>query len=296
VSRDVCFLISFFLRACGHLECLCECVQRYSFGDKKQFAVAAALEHQVLESGLVQWRCQVDHRLQAIQGLITPMSISLEDGSLHDETVNVPKAASVYYALVHSLCDTSRDNADGKTKLSVVACSALRRLATDDACWAAMMLEAGLFELLVAALRHNPYRAALVMVVFCSRADGRGALVRAGVCEALVHSLVTWNDFASRQEPGYYDARFSQARYVVIDVVHSLCKHASGSRSGPRALSDGRARLIKCGIASALADAHSVVKDTKDGNLLARIAHCLHIVKPRFLGPPQQQYPLGYQP
>jgi hypothetical protein len=287
---------AFVLHACVLLKISCEFVQRYSFGDKEQFAVAAALDHQVLESGLVQWKCKVHHRLKAIQALITPMSISLEDGRVRDETVNVPKAASVYYALVHSLCDRSRDVGDGKHKISTEACSVLRRLTTHDECWAAMIQDTGVLELLVAALRHNPFRAALVMVVFCSRVDGRQALLRAGVCEALVHLLVSWNEFASRQEPGYSDARFSQARYVVIDVIYSLCKHASASSSAPRALSDGRARLIKCGIASALVDAHSLVKNTKDGNLLARIAHCLHIVKPRFMGTPQQQYPLGYQP
>ncbi len=278
-----------------HLKILCECVARYSFGDQEQFIIAAALEHQVLESGLVQWKCESEQRFKAIQGLTVPMSISLEDGSVREETVHVPKATSVYYALVHSLCDKSRDEAGVKHKISAEACSALRRLATRDECWAAMMRETALFELLVASLPRNPYRVALVMVVFCSRADGREALVRAGVCESLVHSLVSWNDFASR-EPGYYNAQFSQARYVVIDVVYSLCKQASGSRSGPRAPSDGRARLMKCGIASALVDARSVVKGTKDVNLLARIEHCLHIVKPRLLGTPKQQYPRGYQP
>jgi hypothetical protein len=221
------------------------------------------------------------------------MSISLEDGILHDETVNVPKAASVYYALVHSLRkDKSRDVADDKPKISVEACNALRRLATHDEGCAAMLQQTGLLELLVAALRYNTLRTALVMVAFCSRADGREALVRAGVCEALVHLLVFWNDSASRREP--VDLRFSQIKCAVIDVVYYLCKHANESRSGPRALLDGRARLIKCGITSALIDAHSVAKDAKDNNLLARVAHCLHIVKRRFLSPPQQQYPRDF--
>ena len=282
--------------ACVQLKFSCELLQRHSFGDQEQFAVAAALDHQVLESGLVQWKCGVDHRLKAIQGLITPMSISLEDGILHDETVNVPKDASVYYALVHSLRkDKSRDVADDRPKISVEACNALRLLAAHDEGCAAMLQQTDLLELLVAALQYNTLRTALVMVAFCSRADGREALVRAGVCEALVHSLITWKNSASRQEPG--DLRFlqiSQIKCAVIDVVYSLCKHASESRSRPRTLLDVRARLIKCGITPALIDAHTVAKDTKDNNLLARVAHCLHIVKPRFLCPPQQQYPRGF--
>jgi hypothetical protein len=215
------------------------------------------------------------------------MSISLEDGILHDETVHVPKAASVYFALVHSLRkDKSRDVADDRPKISVEACNALRRLAAHDEGCAAMLQ----LELLVAALQYNTLRTALVMVAFCSRADGREALVRAGVCEALVRLLISWKNSASRQERGdLLFLQISQIKCAVIDVVYSLCKHESRSR-----LLDVRARLIKCGITSALIDVYTVAKDTEDNNLLPRVAHCLHIVKRRFICPPQQQYPRGF--
>jgi hypothetical protein len=273
---------------------LFECVSRYSFGDKQQFAIVAALDHQVLQNGEIQWRCTAEHRLEAIQALITPESFSID--GFHDETVNIPKSASVYYALVHCLRDKSRDVGDDNCKISAEACSMLQRLASHDECRAAMIQDAGLMQLLVAVLQHNALRAALVMVVFCSRDDGQQALINAGVCEALVRLLVFWNEKASRQAPGSYDSRFSQARFVAMDVVYLLCKCPSGSSRASRALPDGRVRLIKCGIASALVEAHSLVKNTKDVNLLARISHCLHIVKPRLMGTPQQQYPLGYKP
>jgi len=213
-------------------------------------------------------------------------SISLENGRLsfgNAPEVPVPTAPSLHHALVLCLRDKDRD-------VAWEACLVLRRLAAHEEGWAALIGNRHTCDLLVDALRTAPMTATKVMNMYCAREDGRQTLISSGVCAALVDTLANMSAYASEHHDVnavFNDEWFMKSMHQIIHVIYSLCTHP---------LANGRARLIQCGASSALAAADAVLKSSKFSNCLARIAHCLHIFKPRSYGLPEQEYPRDESP
>lgn len=229
-------------------------MDRYSFGHSQQFSVAAALDHQVLPGGLIQWAHPLDQQLRAIRSLETGTHFSaFMTDRWGDETARTQKLATVLHAVIHNL----RGGSNYSEFLSKSLASLMKRVVSSVEGWAALM-QAGACASLVAAVNATDDdfggrdRIVKLTAQFCEHEDGCAALVQSGMCSSLVAVLDSMANKAAALLKND-DSRKVRTYNSAADFVACISSNTAHSMSCLYALPPGRAALIQAGLFSALA-------------------------------------------